>query len=134
MNIVAVSRKFVALLVVAVSGFGVLVATSAGPAAAAAATGGCAGKAFVTNSDDTVSVITLATGRSVGTDPVGGRVQAGLGVTPDGKHVYVTNPNDGTQPGTVSVIDTATGVVSATIAVGKGPVGLGVRPDGKEAY
>ena len=60
----------------------------------------------------------------VGTDPVG------VSVTPDGKHVYVTNNGDGT----VSVITTATGTVSATIPVGTNPVGVSITPDGKHAY
>ena len=34
----------------------------------------------------------------------------------------------------MSVIDTATGVVSATITVGNGPVGLAFTPDGKHVY
>ena len=61
MNGVAVCRKLVAMVVVALSGSGILVATSAAPGAAAA--GGCAGTAYVTNYlDGTVSVITTATG------------------------------------------------------------------------
>ena len=38
-----------------------------------------------------------------------------MAITPDGKHAYVTNYDDGT----VSVITTATGAVSAPITVGK---------------
>ena len=38
-----------------------------------------------------------------------------MAITPDGKYVYVANAGDGT----VSVITTATGVVSATLTVGK---------------
>src|SRR5437763_455767 len=61
MNGVAVCRKLVAMVVVALSGSGILVATSA-PSGAAAA-GGCPGTAYVTNYvDGTVSVITTATG------------------------------------------------------------------------
>ena len=47
MNGVAVCRKLVAMVVVALSGSGILVATSATPGAAAA--GGCAGTAYVPN-------------------------------------------------------------------------------------
>jgi hypothetical protein len=47
MNGVAVCRKLVAMVVVALSGSGILVATSATPGAAAA--GGCAGTAYVAN-------------------------------------------------------------------------------------
>ena len=61
MNGVAVCRKLVPIVVVALSGSGILVATSAMPAAAAAS--GCAGSAYVTNIlGGTVSVINTATG------------------------------------------------------------------------
>ena len=61
MNGVAVCRKLVAMVVVALSGSGILVATSATSGAAAA--GGCAGTAYVPNyAEGTVSVITTATG------------------------------------------------------------------------
>ena len=53
-----------------------------------------------------------------------------MAITPDGKHVYVSNQNDGT----VSVIDTATGAVSAPITVGAKPSGVAITPDGKHAY
>ena len=53
-----------------------------------------------------------------------------MAITPDGKHAYVANNGDGT----VSVITTATGVVSATIPVGASPGGVAFTPDGKHAY
>ena len=75
MNGVAGCRKLVAIVVVALSGSGVLVATSAAPGAAAA--GGCAGTAYVTNEHDgTVSVITTATG-AVSAPITVGRVRPG---------------------------------------------------------
>jgi YVTN family beta-propeller protein len=43
-------------------------------------------------------------------------------------------PNGGSNPGTVSVIDTATDTVSATITVGHGPEGAAVTPDGAHTY
>ena len=53
-----------------------------------------------------------------------------MAITPDGKRVYVANHGDGT----VSVITTATGAVSAPITVGKRPDGVAMTPDGKHAY
>ena len=55
-----------------------------------------------------------------------------MAITPDGKHVYVVNTGDGT----VSVITTATGAVSAPITVGKasGYARVAITPDGKHAY
>ena len=53
-----------------------------------------------------------------------------MAITPDGKHAYVTNVFGGT----VSVITTATGAVSAPITVGKSPTTVAITPDGKHAY
>jgi YVTN family beta-propeller protein len=47
-----------------------------------------------------------------------------VAITPDGKHAFVTNFADGT----VSVITTATGAVSAPITVGKGAAGVAICP------
>ena len=44
--------------------------------------------------------------------------------------LYVTNFSDNT----VSVIDTATNTVVATVAVGNGPEGVAVTPDGTKVY
>ena len=93
--------------------------------------GGCAGKVYVTNGTGTdgVSVIDAATGRVSATIPVGHSPGA-VAITPDGKHAYVANNNNGT----VTVITTRTGTVSATIPVGGDPSGLAITPDGKHVY
>ena len=46
-----------------------------------------------------------------------------MGITPDGKQVYVANRGDGT----VSVITTATGAVTP-ITVGNGPIRVAICP------
>src|SRR5204863_8059006 len=51
----------------------------------------------------------------------------GLVVTPDGRAVYASS--DGAS--TVSVIDTATDRVTATVEVGQAPHGLALTPDGR---
>jgi YVTN family beta-propeller protein len=99
--------------------------------------------AYVTNQiDGTVSVITTATG-AVSTPITVGESPGGVAITPDGKHAYVTNSaNYGVVDpsrisvtlGTVSVITTATGAVSAPLTVGKGPDAVAITPDGKHAY
>ncbi len=53
-----------------------------------------------------------------------------MAFTPDGKHAYVANSGDGT----VSVITTATGVVSGAFTIGTDPAGVAITPDGKHAY
>ena len=58
----------------------------------------------------------------------------GVAITPDGKHAYVANQLSGS----VSVIDTVTNTVVATIPfVGfptPSPMGVAITPDGKYAY
>ena len=72
---------------------------------------------------DTATNTVVAT-VAVGSNPIG------VAVTPDGKHVYVTNQASQT----VSVIATATNTVVATVPVGSNPFGVAVTPDGKHAY
>ena len=47
-----------------------------------------------------------------------------------GPFAYLTNFDDGT----VSVIDTASNTIVATVNVGSGPYGVAVSPDGAEVY
>ena len=54
----------------------------------------------------------------------------GVAVSPDGTKVYVANEYGNT----VSVIDTATNTVTATVNVGSGPFGVAVNPDGTKVY
>jgi YVTN family beta-propeller protein len=51
-------------------------------------------------------------------------------VTPDGARVYVTSAI----AGTVSVIDTVSNTVTATVPVGALPYGVAVTPDGARVY
>jgi YVTN family beta-propeller protein len=53
-----------------------------------------------------------------------------VSVTPDGRHIYVTNGGSDS----VSVIDTATNRVTATILAGSRPFGVALTPDGRHAY
>ena len=61
----------------------------------------------------------------------------GVTVSPDsrdGSKVYVTNSTASAGKSNVSVIDTATNTVTATIPVGSEPVGVAVSRDGSKAY
>jgi YVTN family beta-propeller protein len=95
--------------------------------------------AYITNShSNDVSVIDTATNTVVATVPVGGNPY-GVAVDPDGTRVYTVNiggePGVCTsQPGSVSVIDTATNTVVATVTVGLLPVTAAVHPDGTRVY
>lgn len=53
-----------------------------------------------------------------------------LALTPNGKELVVTNSADNT----VSIVDTATNTVTATINVGTSPLGVAITPDGTRAY
>jgi YVTN family beta-propeller protein len=56
----------------------------------------------------------------------------GVAITPDGRHAYVTNT--ATPGSTVSVIDTTSNTVTATIDLGQEPYGVAITPDGRHAY
>jgi YVTN family beta-propeller protein len=98
--------------------------------------------AYVTNGfDSNVSVIDTASNRVVATIPVGAAPSA-VAITPNEIHpyedderrhqplAYVTNLADNS----VSVIDTASNKVVATIPVGHDPSGVAVTSDGTHAY
>jgi YVTN family beta-propeller protein len=100
--------------------------------------------AYVTTSGDTVSVIDTARGVVSARIDIGWGT-SGVAITPDGRHAYVAGTGfhyDMSAPppvplpthGMVSVIDTARGVVSATIPVGSNPGGVAITPDGTHAY
>jgi YVTN family beta-propeller protein len=100
---------------------------------------------YVVNSDDngTVSVIDAATNTVIATIPVG-IMPDGVAVSPDGTRIYVTNLNSSYNPlsmspspyinGTVSVIDTATNNIIATVPVWGWPKGIAVSLDGSRIY
>jgi YVTN family beta-propeller protein len=88
--------------------------------------------AYVANQGSgTVSVIDTAINppQVVATVPVGTN-PAGVAVTPDGTHAYVTNFFSNN----VSVIDSANNTVAATVDVGDRPNQAAVTPDGKYVY
>ncbi len=91
-------------------------------------------KAYVTNfGDTTVSVINTSTDTVVATINVGGASVKGVAFTPDGTKAYVTR-GGGTGAGSISVIDTATNAVAATITAGINAWNLAITPDGTRAY
>ena len=49
---------------------------------------------------------------------------------PEAPFAYVTNSHSNT----VSVIDTASNTVVATVPVGNGPIAVAITPDGKHEY
>ncbi|MBD0674409.1 beta-propeller fold lactonase family protein [Streptomyces sp. CBMA156] len=55
---------------------------------------------------------------------------AGVALTPDGGHAYVTSQSSGT----VSVLDTANNTVSGSFTAGTGSYAVAVSPDGHRAY
>jgi YVTN family beta-propeller protein len=53
-----------------------------------------------------------------------------LALSPDGRHAYVSSYGSNS----VSVIDTGSNTVTATIPVGQYPAGVAVSPDGRHVY
>ncbi len=91
--------------------------------------------AYITNlNSNIVTVINTANNNVAATVPVGSGPQ-GVAVSPDGTRVYVTNINYGST-GSVSIIDSATNTVKATVTIGYkySPCGVAVTPDGTKAY
>ena len=92
-------------------------------------------RAYVTNINygglGTVSVIDTAINKVSATVPVGYKYSPlGVAVTPDGTKAYVADRDINY----VSVIDTGTKTITATVNVGKEPWEIAVSPDGKKVY
>ena len=88
-------------------------------------------KVYVANlSDNTVSVISAATNKVIGSPIPVGVGPSGVAVTPDGSKVYVANLEDVS----VSVISTATNKVINSIPGFNHPEGLAITPDGSKVY
>lgn len=60
----------------------------------------------------------------------GGESPHSVAVSPDGRHLYVTN----FQPGTVSIVDSNLEEIVATIEAVRSPYGVAARPDGIGLY
>ena len=87
-----------------------------------------AGKAYVTNQDDGVTVIDLATMEPAGNIDIKAKGPRGIGVTADGKWLVTANKDDNN----ISIIDTATGELVKQVTIGKNPEFVRVR--GNMAY
>jgi YVTN family beta-propeller protein len=87
--------------------------------------------AYVGNADGMISVIETSAQTATLSGTISGvPPPVALAVNPDGQSVYSLAYN----PGSVSVIDTATSSLTHTIRVGNNAVGIAVSPDGARAY
>jgi YVTN family beta-propeller protein len=91
---------------------------------------------FVGTGDSRVEVIDTGSNSLVATVPIAHEVFArGAAVTPDGKRVYVVNGGDYPNfDGSVSMIDTASLTVTASIPGFHDLSAVAVAPDGKHVY
>jgi YVTN family beta-propeller protein len=85
-------------------------------------------RAFVSSLKDGVVTVIDIPGGVVGDVPTGKGAE-GLDVTPDGREVWVVNR----EADTISVIDTKTLKVTATIKAAEFPIRVKITPDGKRA-
>jgi YVTN family beta-propeller protein len=69
----------------------------------------------------------------IAVDPSSGAVPFDLAISPDGSKLYVVTAN-GTEQGTLQVVDPAAGTVLQSIPLGNGAAGIAVTPDGAQAY
>lgn len=87
--------------------------------------------AYVTNENNFVTVIDTGSNRVVRYIPLpAGFFSDEIDITPDGSFAYVVN----SELDNVSVIDTSSNIVAATIPVGDSPFGIAITPDGNFAY
>lgn len=109
------SARLARFVIAGAAAFATFAAPAAGP------------KAYVGNfKDSTVSVLDIAAASVLTTIPVAAGPH-GMGVSPDGRFVYVT----GDASSSMSVIDTQSDRVVQTIEVGPTPHGVAMLPDGK---
>jgi len=108
-----------------------LIPVGVAPVAVAVSPSGA--RAYVVNLlAQTLSVVDTVAEATIATVPLpGGSVPTNVAVKPDGSRVYVTH---GTFGNKVSVIDTATNSVIASIPVGSVPNSLALKPDGTRLY
>ena len=83
----------------------------------------------------TVRVVDLNSNSIIGAPIEVGLAPAALAISPDGAFVYVVNYVDG-EPGTgtMSIIDTNSNIVVATIPGFSGPFAIALTPNGRYAY
>lgn len=89
------------------------------------------GRAYVTGRPG-VFVLDTSTNAVLGSPIPAGNSPYGIGATPDGKWVYVTD--DSSPSSGVTVIDVAMDKAVKAIAVGNYPSGVAITPDGKFVY
>ncbi len=81
-----------------------------------------------------LSVIDTGPGREIARIPTGGNTPLSVALTPDERYLFVANTGGQSSDNRVTVIETATHRVAATIQVGLGPLDLAVSPDGRRVY
>lgn len=117
--------RWLPLVIVGLLGLSVWGCATVGPGKEAG------GRIYVANQEsDTISVIDSSTLKVVATIPSQGSGTHDLALTPDGRLLFATN----LKTGTLTVVDTATNRVRATLQTGKATHAIAISPDGKEVW
>ena len=92
-------------------------------------------RVYVANfAGSTVSVIDTSTNTAIDLVPIPGNSVQGIAVSSDGTRVYAAGSEQGQDNGVVSVIDTATDTVTATITIARVPRSVAVNLAGTRVY
>ncbi len=81
-----------------------------------------------------LSVIDTGPGQEVARIPTGGEVPLSVALTPDERYLFVANTGGEVGDNRVSVVETATHRLAATIRVGRAPLDMAISPDGRWVY
>jgi YVTN family beta-propeller protein len=82
---------------------------------------------------DLFDIATQTVTTMIAIDPSSGAVPFDLAISPDGSTLFIVTAN-GTEQGTLQIVDPAAGTVLKSIPLGNGPAGIAVTPNGSQVY
>jgi YVTN family beta-propeller protein len=82
---------------------------------------------------DVFDIATQTVTNMIAVDPSSGAVPFNLTISPDGTKLYIVTAN-GTEQGTLQVVDPVAGTILDSIMLGDSPAGIAITPDGRQIY